>query len=428
MYLKCTLAALFLLLIQSKELQSSKIVCFFDSSNPSEISLVSLEIALGECSHFIYGYAAIIPHFYRLFLDGTIQRSLQVTDIAELKKKFPHVKFLLSLGGNRDSGDTLKYLQLLETKTGLQESFIGSVLDILKRYNFDGLDLAYQFPTKEVIKESSYDAGSFWRGISNIFKSKTNDETKFGKYKPLFTKLVKTLGYHMKRKGFLLTLSVLPNVKVSWFIDIPALTEHLDFINLWAFDFVTPRNSPLRADFPAPLYAPTRCDSHSVLSNINSLVQYWMGQNITKDKLILGIPSYGHTWKMSSQKSWSHNKPPVENVQGPSTLGKELQTPGLVNWLEICLLLKNRTLVVKGSYDHGQYFVFPSTENFHHDTWITFDAPNVAYQKTLYASEKGLGGVALMDLSCDDYSGSCTGLRFPILRYMKGIFTEKDMF
>lgn len=45
--------------------------------------------------------------------------------------------------------------------------------------------------------------------------------------------------------------------------------------------------------------------------------------------------------------------------------------------------------------------------------------PDTAGNKAAYAKAKGLGGVAIYDLSLDDFRGICTGDKFPIVRGAK---------
>lgn len=49
--------------------------------------------------------------------------------------------------------------------------------------------------------------------------------------------------------------------------------------------------------------------------------------------------------------------------------------------------------------------------------WISYEDPEVAGKKAYYARSKGLGGIAIVDLSNDDFRGSCdaTHTKFPIL-------------
>lgn len=48
--------------------------------------------------------------------------------------------------------------------------------------------------------------------------------------------------------------------------------------------------------------------------------------------------------------------------------------------------------------------------------WVSFEDPETAGNKAGYAKTNGLAGVAIHDLTMDDFRGACTGEKFPILR------------
>lgn len=63
-----------------------------------------MEPALQYCTHLIYGYAAISDNSFKLV---PLNEQFDVIknnygQVVELKKKFPNLKVLLSVGGNED--------------------------------------------------------------------------------------------------------------------------------------------------------------------------------------------------------------------------------------------------------------------------------------------------------------------------------------
>lgn len=51
--------------------------------------------------------------------------------------------------------------------------------------------------------------------------------------------------------------------------------------------------------------------------------------------------------------------------------------------------------------------------------WVSFEDPDTAGQKASYVKAKGLGGVAVVDVTLDDFRGLCTGDKYPLLRAAK---------
>lgn len=45
-----------------------------------------------------------------------------------------------------------------------------------------------------------------------------------------------------------------------------------------------------------------------------------------------------------------------------------------------------------------------------------YEDPDTAGNKAAYARAKGLGGIALVDITLDDFRGLCTAEKYPILR------------
>ncbi|KAK9878476.1 hypothetical protein WA026_022118 [Henosepilachna vigintioctopunctata] len=57
-------------------------------------------------------------------------------------------------------------------------------------------------------------------------------------------------------------------------------------------------------------------------------------------------------------------------------------------------------------------------------TWISYDNPDYAEAKAIYARNKGLGGMAVNDLSLDDFRGSCAYEKYPILKTVYNLITR----
>ncbi|VEN41034.1 unnamed protein product [Callosobruchus maculatus] len=66
----------------------------------------------------------------------------------------------------------------------------------------------------------------------------------------------------------------------------------------------------------------------------------------------------------------------------------------------------------------GVYAYHKPTENEEEKegVWIGYEDPESAANKALYAKSKGLGGIAVDDITLDDFRGVCGHSRFAILK------------
>ncbi|KAK9878480.1 hypothetical protein WA026_022122 [Henosepilachna vigintioctopunctata] len=73
-------------------------------SGQGKFELSFLDNALQFCSHLIYGYAGIDEKTYKLkALDDSLDlNNHNYKKVTELKRRFPGLKILLSVGGGRD--------------------------------------------------------------------------------------------------------------------------------------------------------------------------------------------------------------------------------------------------------------------------------------------------------------------------------------
>ncbi|XP_013099268.1 chitinase-like protein Idgf3 isoform X2 [Stomoxys calcitrans] len=411
-------------------------ICYYDASSEdrvgvSKFSIPDLETAVQFCTHLVYGYAGINAETFEL-ISLNAQRDLQrrhLATVTALRDRFPNTKFLLGLGGDKDLQNPEKYINLLEAGREKQSKFVNSAREFLRLYNFDGLDLAFQFPRNKPRKVHS-DVGSAWKSFKKLFTGDYVVDEKAGEHREQFSELVKDLKAAFVPYNMMLSLTVLPNVNSSWYFNVPAISNHLDHVTLATFDFTTPDRNPEEADYTAPLYPPILEGNRLPHYNVDFQVDHWISQGVPHNKINIGVASYGRAWKMTSD-SKTDGFPIVSNTDGPAPAGYESKTPGLLTWPEVCHKLPNPTNVAKTGAEApirrvndpnkkvGVYAFRPANADGEHGIWVSYDDPDVASNKASFVRNRGLGGVALFDLTMDDFRGTCTGDKFPMLRAIK---------
>ncbi|KAH8377334.1 hypothetical protein KR093_004940 [Drosophila rubida] len=416
---------------------ASNLVCYYNSASYireglGKLQNPDLELALQFCSHLVYGYLGIRGDNYQAY---SLNENLDVykhqfDEVTSLKRKYPHLKVLLSVGGDQDidADHPDKYIELLEGGKVRQAGFIQTAYSLVKNHNFDGLDLSYQFPRNKPRKVHT-GLGATWKSFKKLFTGDFVVDTNAALHKEQFTAFVRDVKDSLRADGLLLSLTVLPNVNSTWYFDAPALNSLVDFVNLAAFDFLTPARNPEEADYTAPIYD---AGSQNRLGhyNVDFQVQYWLQQQFPSNKLNLGVASYGNAWKLTAE-SGIEGTPVVANTEGPAPEGLQSQKPGLLSYPEICSKLPNANNQHLKGNDSPLRRVSDPTKRFGNfafravqdgvteGLWISYNDLESASNRADYARAKNLGGVAFFDLSYDDFRGLCTNDKYPMLRAIK---------
>lgn len=216
------------------------------------------------CTHVIYKYVILD--------DTTLTMKVRDTDvdmdmykkILDLKKH--GIKVLIAFGGKKDSIGT-KYGKLLTDDT-VRKTFIDSVMKFFDLYKFDGLDLVLEYPV-------------CWQKKCDTTRVKEKDG---------FVMLVKDLKMMLTKRGLLLTALFSGDKKI---IDkaykVDDLMKYLDWITLMTYDYVTYK------DGKTGLIAPLKTTDDF---NVDKTVKYFVDKGIDTKKIVLGVTTYGRTFKL----------------------------------------------------------------------------------------------------------------------------------
>ncbi|KPJ00601.1 Chitinase-like protein EN03 [Papilio xuthus] len=409
----------------------SKVVCYYDSRSyvrESQARMLPLDLdpALSFCTHLMYGYAGVHPDTYKMVplnenldVDRTHANYRAITNF---KGKYPALKPMLSVGGDVDTEDPQKYNLLLESPQA-RTAFVNSAVLLAEQHGFEGIDLAWQFP-KIKPKKIRSTWGSIWHGIKKTFATTPVDE-KETEHREGFTALVREMKQALSLKpNMQLSVTILPNVNASIYIDVPAIINHVDFVNLETFDYSTPQRNPKEADYTAPIYTP---QNRNELLNANAAVNYFTQAGAPTYKIIVGIATFGRTWALDSDSEIA-GVPPV-HANGPGEAGPYTKTEGLLSYPEVCAKLINPNhqkgmrphlrKVTDPSKRFGTYAFRVPDDNGEGGLWVSYEDPDTAGQKAAFVKSRGLGGVSIVDLAMDDFRGLCTSDKYPILRAAK---------
>lgn len=211
------------------------------------------------------------------------------------------------------------------------------------------------------------------------------------------------------------------------FFDVPGILPNVDLINLGAYDFQTWPRNPYEADYPAPIY---ELNERNPNNNINAQVNLWTAPSTDRSKINVCIPTHGRSWALAAESTKS-GVPPIFEVEYPGPDGLQTKEPGFYSWPEVCSKLPNPSnqhlrgeqqplrKVGDPTKRFGNYAYRLPNSNGQYGLWVGYEDPETAANKAEYVQKNRLGGVCIYDLSNDDFRGSCTGDKFPILRAAK---------
>ncbi|XP_039482039.1 probable chitinase 10 isoform X2 [Drosophila santomea] len=359
-----------------------KIVCYFTNwawYRQSGGKFLPEDIDADLCTHIIYGFAVlsqekltIQPHDSWADLDNKFYERI----VAYRKKG---AKVTVAIGGWNDSAGN-KYSRLVKNPEA-RSRFIRNVLNFIEEYNFDGLDLDWEYPV-------------CWQ----VDCTKGTADEKNG-----FTALVRELFYAFQPKGLILSAAVSPNKKViDAGYDVEELSHYFSWISVMAYDYHGQWDK--KTGHVAPMYAHP---DGTVNFNANFSMNYWISKGAERRKLVMGMPLYGQSFSLAETTNHQLNAP----TYGGGEAGEATRARGFLAFYEICLKIRHhRWNVVKDNKGRMGPFAY------HGDQWVSFDDVPMIRHKSEYIKAMGLGGAMIWALDLDDFKNVCGCESYPLLK------------
>lgn len=287
------------------------------------------------------------------------------------RKQFPHIRIFASVGGWTWS----KHFSDVASSSKSREAFAKSCLEFVTQYGFDGIDIDWEYPVEGGLESNSSrssDKQNYTLLLECVRKELDKSQT--------------TLG-----ERFLLTICGPPGTAKPRNLELSKINGIVDWINVMAYDFhgswdkLTGHNAPLFDNG----------DPSGPGLNVNDTMMCYRQGGMSAQKLVMGVPFYGRSWKGASQtKSKAVSSCP--GVYLPSQgIGEGTWEPGVQDY---------RDTIHRYDQSHSHWdsaakvpYIFDKSDG----TFVSYENERSMAEKAAYIAKSGFKGAMIWELSGD---------------------------
>ncbi len=298
-----------------------------------------------------------------------------------LRAQYPHIKTLISVGGWTWSGKFSDVALTAESRDRFSESCV----DFIRAYNFDGVDIDWEYPV--------------CCGLSgNTYRPEDREN---------YTLLMESLRIHLDQaaleddREYLLTIASAGGVDKLVNYELAQIASHLDWVNTMSYDFMGAWDLSLTGHHSALYSNPANPSPSAKVRedyNAHGSIQPWLDAGVPPNKIVMGVPFYGRAWG---------GVDPTNNglFQSASSV-----PPGTWDdWSSGATGINDYTQI-KALLDSGEYTRYwddvakvpwawsPTAQGGH---FIAYDDPESMQLKMDYIDEMGLGGAMFWEITGD---------------------------
>ncbi|KAM9800529.1 chitinase, acidic.1 [Syngnathus typhle] len=363
---------------------SSKLVCHMTNwaqYRPGQGKFTSDNVDPFLCTHVIYALATI--NNFNQIVPIEWNDDQQYATLNDLKNINPALKTLLSVGG------TVNGMSPFIGTVARPESraaFIRSAISYLRSHNFDGLNLAWEYPAHN--GSPLQDKQRFTLLVKELVAAFENDARDSKKTQLLLSANVASIRATVDRA-----------------YEVNLIAPHLDFINLMTYDFHG--HWEAETGHNSPLYQSSGDSGSHMHHNVNSSVSHWLDSGAPSEKLLLGLPSYGRTYRLRTAAT-GLGAP----TNGPAEGGPYTRTAGFWAFYEVCDFLSGAS----AEWIDEQSVPYATSGG----SWVGYDDHRSFSSKVEWMTSRNLGGAHVWTLDMDDFSGAfCSAGSYPLINHLR---------
>jgi chitinase len=364
-----------------------KLVCYYTNWSqyrPKKGKFLPEYIDPFLCTHVIFAFGWIkdgrLSSFEANDVSGDGKLGLYQR-VVGLKAQNPKLKVMLAIGGW--SFGTSKFKEVAETRFSRQ-TFIFSAIPFLRQHNFDGLDVDWEYP-------KASDRENFVAYLKELREAFEFEAEESGNPRLLLSAAV-PVGPDNVRGGY----------------DVPSVAKYLDFINLMAYDFHGKWEK--QAGHNAPLFPPSSDSEWRKQLSVSFAAKMWTRLGTPKEKLVIGMPTYGRSFTLSDSSQYIVNSPAKDGGKA----GEYTREAGFLAYYEVCDMLIEGANYIWDDEMKVPYLVKG-------DQWVGFDDEKSIRNKMDWVKSNGFAGAMVWTVDMDDFNGTVcgSGVKYPLIGAMR---------
>ncbi|CAH1711931.1 unnamed protein product [Chironomus riparius] len=349
------------------------------------------------CTHLIYSFGGFTK-------DNQLKPFDKYQDIEQggyakftgLKTYNKELKTMLAIGGWNEGSTRFSPLV---ASTDRRSQLVKNTIKFLRQNKFDGLDLDWEYPAFRDGGKAK-DRENYAKLVQELREEFDREHQKTGRPRLLLTMAVPA-GFEYIDKGY----------------DVPKLNKYLDWFNLLSYDYHSAYEPSV--NHHAPLYPIEEENEYSFDTdlNINATIHYYLKNGADRDKLVLGIPTYGRSYTLFNPESNEIGSP----ADGPGEQGDATREKGYLAYYEICQSINEEdsewTVVQPNPDALGPYA-------YNENQWVGYDDEAIVRKKSEFVVELKLGGIMFWSIDNDDFRGLCNGKPYPLIEAAKEAYLD----
>ncbi|MEG2813568.1 MAG: glycoside hydrolase family 18 protein, partial [Oscillospiraceae bacterium] len=285
-----------------------------------------------------------------------------------LKKKYPHLKTLISVGGWTWSNN----FSDVAADASKRKKFATSAVEFCTKFGFDGIDIDWEYPVE---------------GGNNITHRKEDKQN--------FTKLLAEIRGEIKAKNkpYLLTIAAGGNANFTKNTEPKEMMKYLDFMNIMNYDYHGAWDKTTNHN--TPLYANPKDKTKDAEFSVDYTIRAYLDAGVKPEDMNMGLAFYGHGWTNVTSKTNNGLLQPGAAATGAG-FGSGTWEGGSFDYKDII-----DNYIGKAGYKRYWDDIAKVPYLYNGTSFISYDDKESLGYKLNYAESKKLGGTMFWEFTGD---------------------------